>query len=225
MGNMYADAKTWNPFKGCHFDCVYCRPSYQAQAKRQKHRCQKCYEYVPHTHPERLSRIPGGSRIVFACGNGDLSFCPHEFRQSIVDAIRMRNERYPERTYYLQSKAPWSAFSHLELPGNVVLVTTLETNRDEGYDQISKAPEPSARWEAFRRLDHARKVLTLEPLLDFDFAAFLEMILAVRPEYVWAGYNTRPRAVQLPEPAPVKVDELIRALESASIEVRRKDLR
>ena len=34
--NMYAEAKTWNPFKGCAFDCVYCVPSFQRQAKRQK---------------------------------------------------------------------------------------------------------------------------------------------------------------------------------------------
>jgi hypothetical protein len=39
--NMYADAKTWNPFKGCRFDCTYCVPSFQRQAKRQMHLCSK----------------------------------------------------------------------------------------------------------------------------------------------------------------------------------------
>ena len=42
--NMYADAKTWNPFKGCHFDCTYCVPSFQLQAKRRKNECIKCYD-------------------------------------------------------------------------------------------------------------------------------------------------------------------------------------
>ncbi len=45
--NMYAGAKTWNPFKGCQFDCTYCVPSFQRQAKRQLHNCQKCYGYTP----------------------------------------------------------------------------------------------------------------------------------------------------------------------------------
>jgi len=56
--NMYPAAKTWNPFKGCEFDCLYCVPSFQAQAKRQKHRCLECYKYQPHEHPERLDSIP-----------------------------------------------------------------------------------------------------------------------------------------------------------------------
>ena len=29
---MYAEAVTWNPFKGCKFDCSYCKPSFQQQA-------------------------------------------------------------------------------------------------------------------------------------------------------------------------------------------------
>lgn len=41
--NMYANARTWNPFKGCLFDCTCCEPSFQKQAKRQKQRCLDCY--------------------------------------------------------------------------------------------------------------------------------------------------------------------------------------
>ncbi len=37
---MYKGAKTWNPFKGCLFDCSYCRPTFKAQAKRPK--CENC---------------------------------------------------------------------------------------------------------------------------------------------------------------------------------------
>ena len=48
--NMYAQAKTWNPFKGCEFDCIYCTPSFQRQSKRQKNLCGDCYAYSPHCH-------------------------------------------------------------------------------------------------------------------------------------------------------------------------------
>lgn len=46
VSNMYADAKTWSPFKGCKFDCIYCVPSFQKQAKRQMHNCMDCYNYM-----------------------------------------------------------------------------------------------------------------------------------------------------------------------------------
>lgn len=47
--NMYIlSAKQWNPFVGCKFDCLYCRTSFQRQAKRQKHNCIDCYNYKPH---------------------------------------------------------------------------------------------------------------------------------------------------------------------------------
>ena len=45
LSRMYARAKTWNPLKGCLFNCPYCRPSFQRQAKRQKQCCVKCYSY------------------------------------------------------------------------------------------------------------------------------------------------------------------------------------
>lgn len=226
MGNMYTDAKTWSPYKGCEFDCIYCRPSFQAQAKRLKHLCTDCYNFTPHEHPERLAKIPGGSKIVFVCGNGDLAFCRPAFLGEILDAIAKRNHRYPHRTYYLQSKRPitFAAWTHL-LPSNVALVTTLETNSDEGYEEISKAPPPSVRWKQFCDLDWPHKVITVEPIMSFDHAIFLDMIVAAQPEQVWIGFNSRPRAVQLPEPTTAQVRELIDGVRAAGIAVVGKELR
>ena len=84
--NMYAEAKTWNPFKGCGFDCVYCTPSFQRQSKRQKRLCQNCYTYTPHCHEDRLSKIPS-AQIIFVCGNADLSFCPPAFTRRLFVSI------------------------------------------------------------------------------------------------------------------------------------------
>jgi len=70
-------SKDLDPFKGCGFACSYCIPSFQLQAKRQKHNCRRCYDYVPHFHPERLDRIPS-SPIVFVCGNGDFAFATRD---------------------------------------------------------------------------------------------------------------------------------------------------
>ena len=92
--NMYAAAKTWNPFKGCEFDCTYCAPSFQKQSKRQKQLCQSCYTYTPHCHEDRLDKIPS-SQIVFVCGNADISFCPPDFTRRIIERIVEHNVRCP----------------------------------------------------------------------------------------------------------------------------------
>jgi hypothetical protein len=225
QSNMYAHAKTWNPFKGCGYDCPYCIHSFQLQSKRQKQLCQRCYDYVPHCHPDRLGKIPS-AEIVFVAGNADISFCPPAFTHQILDAIERHNERCPYKIYYFQSKRPAYFEPFLaRLPANVILVTTLETNRDAGYEQISKAPPPSVRYAQFLDLDYPRKVVTVEPLMAFDIDTFPRWIVQLKPEYVWIGLNSRPQAVQLPEPSTAKVKELIESLAASGIEVRAKDLR
>jgi protein gp37 len=219
---------TWSPFKGCRFDCTYCVPSFQRQAKRQKHRCDLCYSYEPHEHEERLrvGAIPSSAKIVFVAANGDLAFAEPAFIERIIDVIREKNERRPELTYFLQSKRPACFARHCrQLPSNVVLLTTLETNRDVGYRRISKAPLPSVRHRQFLALDHSRKVITIEPLLDFDLKPFVSMMADASPEYVWLGLNSRPRELNLPEPSSRKIQTLVSRLKSNGIPIRFKDLR
>jgi uncharacterized Fe-S cluster-containing radical SAM superfamily protein len=222
--NMYANAKSWNPFKGCGFDCAYCGPTFKKQAKRQKRLCDKCYRFEPHEHPDRLDKIPS-SEIVFVCGNADIAFCETGYLTRIVEAIKARKGRI-ETTYYLQSKRPECLEPVLKLlPKNVVLVTTLETNRDEGYSKISKAPVPSVRYEQFRKLDYKRKVVTIEPVMDFDVDVFASWIINIKPEYVWLGYNSHSKKVPLPEPSPEKLKAFAEVLLANGIQVRGKHLR
>jgi hypothetical protein len=223
---MYRDTKTWNPFVGCYYGCVYCKASFQRQLKRwAKKNCNNCYNYVPHAHPERLKRFPSTKyKIVFVDGDGDITFCPLEFVKETIESIKGRNEKNPEITYYFQSKNPacFKNFMHL-LPKNCILLTTLETNRDEGYEKISKAPRPSVRFRDFLELDYPRKVVTIEPIMGFDQEVFLSWIIQIKPEYVWIGYNSRPKSVRLPEPSLEKPKEFIKALKDNGIEVRGKD--
>ena len=220
---MYAGTKTWNPFKGCSFDCVYCGPSFKRQAKRQKHHCTQCYNYTPHYHPERLSRIPSAP-IIFVCGNGDIRFCKPAFLKQIIEAIR--NHKGKHKSFYLQTKEPacLEPVLHL-LPDNVILVTTLETNRDKGYADVSKAPVPSVRYQQFLKLDYPRKVITAEPILDFDLTEYSRWIANITPEYVWLGLNSHPETIKMPEPSPGKLYKLAEKLIKKGIEVRGKALR
>jgi hypothetical protein len=151
----------------------------------------KCYDYVPHYHEERLKTIPG-TEIVFVCGNGDISFCEPAFTRRIIGRIKQHNGRRPGTTFYFQSKRP-SYFAQFlsEFPENVILVTTLETNRDE--PAVSKAPAPSERYRQFKALGYPRKVVTIEPVMDFDLDVFVNWIRELRVEYVWFGFNSRPK--------------------------------
>ena len=50
-------------------------------------------------------------------------------------------------------------------------------------------------------------------------------IIDLRPEYVWVGYNSRPKRVKIPEPSEEDVREFLGVLMAAGIEVRGKDMR
>jgi DNA repair photolyase len=222
---MYPNTTTWNPYRGCTFDCTYCTPSFKKQAKRQMHRCQQCYDFVPHVHEDRLDKIPSADNV-FVSANGDISFCAPEFTRRIIASIKQHNIRCPDKTYLFQSKRPEYFEEFLELfPDNVVLLTTLETNRDAGYESVSKAPVPTERHRQFKALDYARKVVTIEPVMDFDLEVFARWIIELKPEHVWLGFNSKPKQLVLPEPTPEKVRALIRALGKAGVPVKGKDLR
>lgn len=224
-GAMYANTKTWNPFKGCGYDCTYCEPTFKRQAKRQKHLCDKCYKYEPHVHRDRLDKIPSADTI-FVAGNADLAFCPKDFIGEIIDKVKEHNQRSPHKTYFFQSKKP-AIFKKFvqDLPENAIILTTLETNRDVGYDRVSKAPVPSERYKQFLDLNYKRKVVTIEPLMGCDPVEFAQMIADLKTEYVWLGLNSKPSSVKLPEPTYEETLLLINELQKHQVDIRFKEMR
>jgi predicted transcriptional regulator len=220
--NMYErSAGQWNPFVGCRFDCEYCKKSFQAQAKRQKRNCLKCYKYEPHNHPDRLNGSlpktkPG--QFIFTCASGDVSFCDTPFLKKIIERITSE----PDKTFLIQSKNP-KTFARVRFPDNVILGTTLETNRDNGYDGFAKAPRPSKRFQDFLAIEHKRKMVTCEPIMEFDLDIMTEWILRLSPEMVWIGYDSKKN--QLPEPERSKVEALGKSLMDANIKVIYKKIR
>jgi hypothetical protein len=228
---MYAETKTWNPFLGCEYNCVYCKPSFQATIARftrlSGRDCDACLQYQPHEHPERLTRIPS-ARIIFVFGDGDITFARPEFVGFTIQKIKECLLQGARKTFYFQSKNPTCFKQYLDdlrpIQENVVLLTTLETNRDEGYEKISKAPPPSERFADFAALDWSRKIVTVEPVMKFDLDEFVSHILIATPEAVYLGYNSRPLKVQLPEPPQEKFWALQQAL-SEFTEVRLKETR
>jgi DNA repair photolyase len=212
---------TWNPFIGCRHNCTYCYAS--DIAKRQKHRCQNCYDFVPHLHPDRLQKRFKKGETVFVCSMGDISFAAFDTFTGILAVI----SNQPKTTFYIQSKDPIYFREYLERFGcsigdNVVLGTTIETNRNT--KQYSNAPIPTYRYEAMKLLKH-REYVTIEPIMDFDMSEMLSWLIEIKPEFVYIGYNSKDRKNKhLPEPSLAKTEALIAVLEKIT-EVRLKLIR
>jgi hypothetical protein len=162
-------------------------------------------------------------------GQGDLTFCDPGYVRKTFAVIKKHKPRI-RKEYYFQSKNPKCLEQYIgELPRNSILVTTLETNRDEGYGLISKAPKPSMRFNDFLNLPFKRKVVTIEPVIDFDVDVFLDWMLSLKDqgslEYVWFGFNSNPDKIRLPEPSIEKAQEFVDLMKASGIEVRGKYLR
>ena len=205
--NMYElSVGQWSPFAGCKHDCIYCKSSFQRQLKRwAKKNCPGCYEFVPHAHPERLDQsLPNTKHMqfIFTCSSGDIAYCKDiSYLESIID--RIRRER--KKTFLIQSKNP-KTFNRAVFPKNVILGTTLETNRDELCEKVSKAPKPSQRYKDFLEVTHDLKMLTIEPVMDFDLDVMVDWVENINPCMVWLGYDSGKN--RLPEPELEKVRDL-----------------
>ncbi len=227
--NMYPETKTWNPFVGCRFDCVYCDPSFKRLLRRVAERinCPFCGDYSPHYHEERLRRIPSTPNV-FVAGTGDISFCVDSFVKRIFKAIEDHKPRKP-KTYFFQTKNPAWFQKHLDWfqanQDNVVLITTLESNKIPM--KISKAPAPAIRFSDFWNLDYPRKVVTIEPVIDFDINEFSYWMSLLQDqgnlEYVWFGFDSK--NCGLPEPSTRKAQAFVDGLKALGIEVRGKSVR
>jgi hypothetical protein len=110
-------------------------------------------------------------QFIFTCSSGDIAFCPTEYLERIITRIRSE----PDRTFLVQSKDPCT-FNKVILPKNVILGTTLETNKDELCEGISKAPNPSQRYKDFFRVNHPLKMVTIEPVIDFDLDVMIDWV-------------------------------------------------
>ena len=215
-GNMYEDARyRWNVFVGCYYQCKYCLPSFQRQMKRQKptidkkgkkRGCQDCYDYEPHFHEERLTnewikknlpKTTKGDEFIWACSSGDIAFAKSEW----IEKILMKIRELSNRTFFFQSKNP-IIFQQYNFPDNILLGTTLESNRD--YLSISNAPVQTVRYADFLKIKHPRTVVTIEPIMPFDLGTFVKWIKNIAPERVYIGYDTKNTGLLEPSLAQTK---------------------
>lgn len=254
---MYKDTKTWNPFIGCNHRCIYCVPSFQNFWKRKYKECSECQTFTPHQHDLKMPK----NDAVFVLGNTDPTFLSEDEKDFVIEEMRHypekrfflqskdpkcfekwlpvkgeTDEEVKERLKGIHEGRYPEDFRReavIGIPENTYLLTTLETNRDSGYEKISKAPKPSRRYRDFLNLAWDKKIITIEPIMDFDLDTFVEWIVNIKPKTVFIGYNSHPEWLKghYPdlyerfEPDPEKVLDFIVALKNKGIRVLLKEMR
>lgn len=230
MEHMYHEnRKSINAFIGCLHECIYCKPSFQRQAKRQKQRCLECYTFKPHFHWKRLTHAPpktSGDEFLFFPSMGDPCFAMRDYFSAMLNYA----DRYLGRTFWIQTKNP-TFLQGYNFPPNVILAITMETDKAFfynnpsqycGYNQVSKAPAPYYRYINFKKVNHPRKAVVVEPILSFELGKFVSWIADIKPQIVYVGYDNH--NCHLPEPTLNETLSLIEELKKVA-EVRTKLLR
>jgi len=197
---------TWNPMKGCKYDCKYCYiKSHQG------------YSLFPRFSAREMNTHLGKGRFIFVGSMCDM------FGDWIDSDLIKRVMQYCllfDNHYLFQSKNPRRFIEFLNIfPEKSILGTTIETNRKTAI--ISKAPSTYERAYAMQNIGFDKEV-TIEPILDFDLHDLVLMIQDIKPKFVAIGADSKGH--NLDEPSPQKIDILIRELEKFTTVKIKKNL-
>lgn len=185
---------TWNVIKGkCPHDCKYCYMKTFPQGEIR-------------FDEKELKTDLGRNNFIFVGSSCDMFAqpIPKEWIVRILDYCK----RFPENTYLFQTKNPLR-FNDLRdelISLNCILGTTIETNRG-GFNY--NAPTISERIIGME-LKGFRKMITIEPIIDFDVIPLVSLIESINPEFVNIGANSKNH--NLSEPSREKVERLIEEL-------------
>ncbi len=210
-GNMYPWIQfTWNPIKGtCPHACTYYyyqnNPRYRDKIGELR-LDEKCFK-------DKLGKdrtiFIGSSTDIWAWGS----------KPAWIERVMKYTNMFPDNTYLLQSKNPYHMYLYKSLfPPKTIIGTTAETNRYELTDELSRAPNAVARLYWLEKFT-GDKMVSMEPIMNFDTEPFVLSIKRARPLFVSIGADSR--NCSLPEPPPEKLKELISELEKFT-EVRMK---
>lgn len=207
---------TINFIKGwCPFQCVYCY--YQSNPRYKK----KIGEL--RIDEKEFQTNLGKDNFIFVGSSTDM-FADEVPSNWILKVLSYCSKF--DNKYLFQTKNPERFQSFIGMfPDNSILGVTLESDRY--YKNISNAPiykaPPSCkkRASAMRKLEvyNLDRMVSIEPVLNFNLMTFVEMIKGIKPLFVSVGADSQGH--NLPEPSLKKLNELIDELNNFT-EVRIK---
>ena len=83
---------------------------------------------------------------------------------------------------------------------------------------------PKNRSLSLSLINHIKKYITIEPIMDFDLPEFIKMIKSCNPIQVNIGADSSPKRNNLSEPSKGKILALIEELEQFTTVVQKKNL-
>jgi DNA repair photolyase len=202
MGRMFDLVReTWNPVCGCLHDCVYCWARGLAEGKL-KDTPRYCNGFKPQLIRKELDKVHKLGGLVFVSSMGDLfgEWVPTEWIRQVLLCCAVAEDT----EFLLVTKNP-KRMLEFKIPGNCVVGCTVESDRDYG---VSKADAPLKRLAALQKVQAKRKMVSVEPILDFDLEIFANAILTVNPEFVYVGYGNYYDFGKLQEPTLAKTRQL-----------------
>jgi DNA repair photolyase len=218
VGNMYPWVSHTHAHLGgeCPHKCSYCyvdNPRFGRPAK---------YTGELRLLEPEFSVKYGSGKTIFVENCNDLfaEAVPYEFIERIMDHCKL----WPDNTYVFQTKntermCNWFEFGEDHaVPDNTIIGCTIESNR--WHEQMGYAPHPRSRAIFMSRINHPRKFVTIEPVMDFDPEHFADMIASIKPWFVNLGADSKNH--KLSEPTVEKIHRLVELLGEHNIELREK---
>lgn len=204
-GNMYNFVThTWNPIKGkCPHDCKYC---YMKRFPVGELRLVE----------EELKTDLGKGNTIFIGSSTDMF--AKEVPVEWINRVLLHCNSFPKNTYLFQSKNPGRFLDGFNFPPKTILGTTIESNRDY---EFSNAPAVVYRYSCMTKpiSPKIKKMISIEPILDFDLNIFTAWIYKIKPEFVSIGADSKGH--NLTEPSAEKLLALIKNLKGFT-EIRSK---
>jgi len=210
---------TWNPISGCLYNCNYCWAKDLAVTKL-KNAKRYSKGFKPTFNESEFNVKFGKGDLIFVSDMGDMfaDFVPSEWIVKVLDHIR----QFPEADFLFMTKNPKRYIELLpQIPENAILGATIETTCDEiiQTDKVSNAPLPTQRYEAMKALDWKRKIVSIEPIMDFDINLFSKWIEEINPFIVYVGYDNY--CHKLREPTLKFTMELMNQLSETSLVIKK----
>ena len=215
---------TCNPIGGYCYNCDYCYIHGKRGLKTRYPNLREKYTGEHKLYESVLSKRFKKGKFVFPCDCIDI-FHPDIPRYMVRRVFEWISGN--DAMFLILTKNPKGFLQYkLELPDNIAIGITCETNRDYRIDKI---PNPYNRFKIFKQMifsgeyDHYPRLISAEPIKRFDMITFYNQIKFCSPDCVAIGYDSH--LSKLYEPYKSETLELIRRLRDSGVLVVKKIIR